>query len=132
MEEGRGLQLLGQRMRATIARAHQVAVLEPYAAQLEQALVHLETVTQEAWATDEPQDALANAVPYMQAFGHVVLAWVWLDVGLIAAQAQNALMAGKLGALRYFYHYELPKISAWLQVVRTRDLTCADFPQESF
>ena len=33
-----------------------------------------------------PEEALANATPYLQAFGHVVLAWLWLDVAL-AAQA---------------------------------------------
>ena len=27
---------------------------------------------------DNPTDALANAVPYLQAFGHTVLAWIWL------------------------------------------------------
>jgi hypothetical protein len=27
-----------------------------------------------------PTEALANAVPYLQAFGHTVLAWIWLDV----------------------------------------------------
>ena len=32
----------------------------------------------------------------------------------------------------HFYHYELPRISAWLQVVSSRDLTCADLPEEAF
>ena len=32
-----------------------------------------------------PEEALANATPYLQAFGHVVLAWIWLDVAICAA-----------------------------------------------
>jgi hypothetical protein len=47
-----------------------------------QALQQVGAATKAAWATGEPAEALANAVPYMQAFGHVVLAWIWLDVAL--------------------------------------------------
>ena len=35
-----------------------------------------------------PEEALANATPYLQAFGHVVLAWIWLDVALHALRAR--------------------------------------------
>ena len=92
--------------------------------------------TKAAWATGQPADALANAVPYMQAFGHMVLAWVWLDVALATlrqdASLSIAASAGRMGAARYFYHYELPRIGAWLQVVSARDTTCAAFPEEAF
>jgi butyryl-CoA dehydrogenase len=39
---------------------------------------------------------------------------------------------GRTGAARYFFHYELPKIGAWLAVVQSRDSTCADFPEDAF
>ena len=136
MEGGKGLQLLAARINATVTRAAQVPELAAYAKALGQALQQVGATTQAAWATGNPQDALANAVPYMQGFGHTVLAWIWLDVALAALQADTtksiAVTAGKLGAVRYFYHYELPKIDAWLQVVATRDLTCADLPEEAF
>ena len=45
------------------------------------------SATKAAWATGNPQEALANAVPYMQAFGHTVLAWIWLDVAAACACA---------------------------------------------
>ena len=32
----------------------------------------------------------------------------------------------------FFFHYELPKIGAWLQVVSTRDATCAQMPEDAF
>ena len=47
-----------------------------------------------AWATGEPDDALANATPYMQAFGHLVLAWMWLDVALAHARASPRRAGG--------------------------------------
>ncbi|MEI8326920.1 MAG: acyl-CoA dehydrogenase C-terminal domain-containing protein, partial [Betaproteobacteria bacterium] len=74
--------------------------------------------------------------PYMQAFGHTVLAWIWLDVAAAALQGDReqslAATLGRLHATRYFYHYELPKIGAWLGVVNSRDSTCADMPEDAF
>jgi alkylation response protein AidB-like acyl-CoA dehydrogenase len=136
MEGGRGLELLAARISATMARARQLPELSGYADALGQALQHVGSATQAAWATGNPVDALANAVPYMQGFGHTVLAWIWLDVALAAlrhdASKSIAATAGRLGATRYFYHYELPKIDAWLKVVETRDPTCAELPEEAF
>jgi hypothetical protein len=36
------------------------------------------------------------------------------------------------GAVAYFYQYELPKIDAWLGVVESRDMTCANMPEAAF
>lgn len=136
MQGGAGLQLLATTIHATIERALQQPALAAYANQLAQALQQVGSATKKAWATGNPQEALANAVPYMQAFGHMVLAWVWLDVALTVLQRDAALSiaanAGRMGAVRYFYHYELPQITAWLQVVSVRDLTCAQLPSEAF
>jgi len=136
MEEGRGLTLLAARMQATIAQAGLIAELAPHAAALGEALRHVGAATRAAWSTGNPTDALGNAVPYLQAFGHTVLAWIWLDVALASrAQAGHAASAGhtgRLAAARYFFHFELPKIGAWLKVVESRDRTCADCPEEAF
>jgi butyryl-CoA dehydrogenase len=61
---------------------------------------------------------------------------MWLDVAA-SALAADASMAnvdtqGRLGTTRFFFHYELPKIGAWLSVVQSRDMTCATFPEEAF
>jgi len=139
MEGGRGLDLLAGRINATIARARELPELATHAGALGEALQHVSRATKAAWSTGNPTEALANAVPYMQAFGHTVLAWIWLDVCVAALEpaqpvATNSIAAraGNMGATRYFYHYELPKVAAWLQVVESRDLTCADLPEEAF
>ncbi|MFP5324272.1 MAG: acyl-CoA dehydrogenase [Gammaproteobacteria bacterium] len=133
MENGKGLQLLADRINATIQRAIQVPELAAHANALGKALQDVGAATKAAWATGNPTDALANAVPYLQAFGHTVLAWIWLDVALAAqAQPDSHARTGRLAAARFFFHYELPKIGAWLQVVRDRDLTCASLPEDAF
>jgi butyryl-CoA dehydrogenase len=136
MEDGRGLSLLAARIEDTLRRAAAAPALAAHAQSLGAALQRVGSATRAAWATGSPQEALANAVPYMQAFGHVVLAWIWLDVALRslerdAARAEPAT-AGRIGATDYFFNYELPKIGAWLNVVESRDPTCAALPEEAF
>ncbi|MGA8515783.1 MAG: acyl-CoA dehydrogenase, partial [Burkholderiaceae bacterium] len=142
MEGGRGLQLLAARINVTARRALQVPTLAQYARDLTQALGQIDAATKAAWATGNPLEALPNAVPYMQAFGHAVLAWMWLDVALAAQQGAPvqspvaiknvAAFDGIKSATAYFYHYELPKIGAWLAVVSARDMTCANTPEDAF
>ncbi|MDR6215201.1 acyl-CoA dehydrogenase [Paracidovorax wautersii] len=136
MEGGRGLTLLAGRINDTVQRAIQQPGLEAHANALAQALAQVGGATKAAWATDEPAEALANAVPYMQAFGHTVLAWMWLELALATlredATLSRAASAGRMGAATYFYHYELPRIGAWLNVVRQRDMTCAQLPEDAF
>ncbi len=119
MNGGAGLKLLATRINATAEKAAPIEGLAEPANALTSALQKLGTATQSAWATGVPEEALANATPYLQAFGHVVLAWLWLDVALSAQT--HALRDGKLAAMKYFYAYELPKINAWLGVVARRE-----------
>jgi len=136
MEQGRGLQLLTERIHATAAKAATLPALQAYATALTDAWQQVLTATQQAWALGDSQRTLANAVPYLQAFGHVVLAWIWLDVACCAQQHKNgsaaAASAGVDYANAYFYAYELPKITAWLGVVQRGDMTCANMPEDTF
>ena len=108
----------------TIESAGQDTGLVEHSGALAAALQRLGAATKAAWATGVPEEALANATPYLQAFGHVVLAWLWLDVAMAATRSSSPLKPGKLAAMRYFYAYELPKIDAWLAVVSQREAVC--------
>ena len=162
MDDGKGLTLLATRMNDTIMRAMHVPALADHAQALARALQKIGQATKGAWSTGNPTEALANATPYLQAFGHTVLAWIWLDVALtvganeepanvgaplgakaspsdggIAAKAaptsrHDAFIDGKRAAMRYFFNYELPKIDAWLAPVSSRDMTCANVHIDSF
>ena len=132
MEEGRGVHLLGARMRETADKAMAFADLAADAKALNTALENVISATQMAWSSGQPQEALANAVPYLQAFGHLVLAWIWLDVSASCRGAQTPAQTGRQAAAKFFYHYELPKIDAWLQVVSNRDMTCANLAEDAF
>ena len=142
MNDGAGLKLLATTVARTVARSAAAPGLAAHGATLADAVKKLQAATQAAWSTGVAEDALANATPYLQAFGHLVLAWVWLDVALTAqaaaagdagaACADAGFVAGKLQACRYFFDYELPKIDAWLAVVASRNPTCREMQDDWF
>ena len=65
-------------------------------------------------------------------FGHVVIAWLWLRQGAVAARALVAkphesdenFYRGKLQAIQYFFRYELPEIQPWAELLLELDDTC--------
>ena len=130
LDKGLGLQLLGQRIQVTCQHAT-TDIQKQQATALQNAWAHVVQATGDAWQGDNPALSLANAVPYMQAFGHTVMAWIWLDVSL-SSQADDAASRGRRQACQYFFNYELPKTEAWLNVVRSQDATCADMPEDAF
>ena len=130
LDKGLGLQLLGKRIADTCERAATATQIQQAKA-LQNAWSGVLDATRDAWQGDNPALSLANAVPYMQAFGHTVLAWIWLDVSL-ASLGNDAANHGRRQACQYFFNYELPKTGAWLNVVQSRDATCADMPEDAF
>jgi butyryl-CoA dehydrogenase len=138
MDGGAGLKLLSARIEATVEAALQHKDLAAHAQGLASALQAVQAATRTAWTSGNADEALTNAMPYMQAFGHVIIAWVWLELGLAAVAARGAgrgaadAMAGRLQAMRYFYAYDLPKVAAWLAVVNARDPVCRDMRDEWF
>jgi alkylation response protein AidB-like acyl-CoA dehydrogenase len=132
MDGGAGLKLLAARIGATIERAGHLAPFALHANALAAALQALGATTKSAWATGVPEEALANATPYLQAFGHVVIAWVWLDVALATHGRDDDASQGRRAAARYFFAYELPKVGAWLGVVSTRESVCRDMLESWF
>ncbi len=111
MEGGKALQLLGARMTATIAAARATgdADLTAWAEALTDALKRVARTTAALYAARDPERILANASVYLEAFGHVVLAWVWLAQALAAHGKAGEFYDGKRQACRYFFRWELPR-----------------------
>ena len=136
MDDGQALDLLSQRIGQTVQQSGAHAGLQAESAAVARGLQALLDATRAAWSTRQPDEALANATPYLQAFGHVVVAWLWLDVAratvAAAAGKEDAFLRGKLQAARYFIDFELPKINAWLSVVAARNPTCREMQDAWF
>jgi alkylation response protein AidB-like acyl-CoA dehydrogenase len=113
---GASLALLGARMETTMARARQTSELGEFADALQAAWGRLRRVTQQLESCSNVTERLANATPYLEAFGHVVVAWLWLEQALAAqtSETTSGLCRGKEFACRYFFRWELPRVEAWI------------------
>jgi hypothetical protein len=77
--------------------------------------------------------ALANAHVFLEMTGHVVVAWMWLRMALVAARATtDDFYRGKLQACSYFYHWELPKTEHWYRLLNESESTCETMRDEWF
>ena len=81
----------------------------------------LAEVTAALWKNGEPRRALANATLYLEAAGHIVIAWMWLSMAASAHGKPGPFYAGKLAAAQYFFRYELPKVDAQLDLLAAGD-----------
>ena len=125
MEGGRALALLGARMAASVARARASgdADLAEWSTALEAAVGRMGRVTRTLHAAGDPERTLANATVYLEAFGHVVVAWVWLEQALAAHGRDGDIYDGKRQACRYFYRWELPRTEAQFALLERLDDT---------
>jgi hypothetical protein len=125
MAGGRALGLLGERIAGSIARARGAgdADLAEWAAALEEAVARIVRTTRSLYAAGDMERALANATVYLEAFGHVVVAWIWLEQAIAAQGRAGDFYAGKRQACRYFFRWELPRTGAQFALLDSLDDT---------
>jgi alkylation response protein AidB-like acyl-CoA dehydrogenase len=107
------------------AAATGAELAEP-AAQLKTAWQRVTAVTASMFGSGDVEAALANSVVYLEAFGHVVIAWMWLEQLRAAHGHGGDFYDGKRQAARYFFNYELPKTAPQLDLLERLDRTTLD------
>ena len=132
---GRGLALVGRSLQADVRSAAEHEPLRPHGEALARAWEQLLATTRrlgEATARDV-ELGLANASVYLEAFGHAVVAWMWLRQGLaairglVSATGEEAhFYRGKLAACHYFFRWELPRTGPQLALLDSLDATCLE------
>ena len=124
---GSRLTLLVETASATVAAARALDGVEAeYAELLEAALARTSQTAAAAWAEGDPAVALANATTYLEAVGHVVVAWLWLEQLVAAHGREGGFYEGKRAAAAYFFRHELPRTGPWFDLVASRDRTVLD------
>jgi len=139
MADGAALRALVAEITVTIQAAGTYSDLAPYCQQLNAALETMQHTVDAAGRASDPSLALANATLFLDAMGHVVIAWMWLKQAVAASKGltrgnvtDNDFYSGKLAACRFFYGYELPKAITSFELVATLDRTCFDLRAEQF
>lgn len=131
MEDGAAFAAYCALLEATIDRARagaHAADAERLAARLDR----LRTVTAMLLAVADPVARLANASAYLEAFGHVTVAWVWLGQALALGGRDDDFARGKRQAARHFIGWELPRVDAWLDRLADNDDTALAMRDEWF
>ena len=121
---GASLATLGAVVGKTIATAHAVGgEADELATQLDSMWHRLFRVTNAMFGSGDVEAALTNSVIYLEAFGHIVVAWLWLEQLLATHGQAGDFYDGKRQAARYFFRYELPKTAPQLDLLETLDRT---------
>jgi alkylation response protein AidB-like acyl-CoA dehydrogenase len=135
MQNGAAFKALGTEVQKTIAQALAAPELAGYAKALGPVLQRIEKVTQVLYGAGDMNKTLANASAYLEAFGHAVVAWVWLQQALLAVGKTGHdadFYRGKLQACAYFFKWELPKVQAQLDLLESIDTTTLDMQDSWF
>lgn len=121
---GASLAELTKAVAATVSSAGALAgELADMAAQLDEAWRRMVNVTASMFAAGDVDAALANSAVYLEAFGHLVIAWIWLQQAIAADGRPGDFYEGKRQAARYFYRYELPRTGWQLDLLHSLDRT---------
>lgn len=126
MQDGAGLKLLQRRINETVQTALQLEATAGYARELQAQTERLVEVTATLWAAGDPETTLANSTAYLEAAGHIVMAWIWLEqLNAVGGNTGN-FYDGKRAAAQYFFRYELPKVTTQLDLLDSLDRTTVE------
>jgi len=128
MQGGAGLALLGETISATTTRAAGTEWAD-FAADLDAAVVRLGAVTATLWGAGDPEVTLANSHVYLEAAGHLVVAWLWLEQALATGTSESDFHDGKRQAARFFWRWELPRVHHRFDLLESLDRTVLDTPE---
>jgi len=124
---GASLSALGATIGESVAAAGKAGgEAAELAAQLDSSWQRLVEVTVSMFASGDIEAAMANSAIYLEAFGHIVIAWMWLEQFLAADGHAGDFYDGKRQAARYFFRYELPRTTPQLQLLEALDRTTVE------
>ncbi|MDH7446638.1 acyl-CoA dehydrogenase [Aquimarina sp. 2201CG14-23] len=133
MENGKALELLNNEIMQTIREASKYDDLKGYANTLGEKLLLTQKVIGFLIGFAKKGDYerfLSDATPFMEFFGNITMAWIWLDM---ATNAKNAIVTGKnkyseefyeskIHAMKFYFKYELPKTSGLAEILMDEEV----------
>jgi alkylation response protein AidB-like acyl-CoA dehydrogenase len=125
LHDGAGLRLLLDTIGATVERAR-AGGLSEQADAVGAAAARTAEVTAALWAAGDPAVTLANSSTYLEAVGHVVVAWIWLEQLVAVGEREGDFYDGKRAAAAYFLRYELPRTGPQFALLESLDRTTLD------
>ncbi len=128
MKDRIGYRIFKEEVARDLAVADTLAATREFIAPLTEALALLDQTTQAllAQVAEDVDRGMANATLYLDMFGRVVAAWIWLKQANKAAQGlawgvagDTNFYCGKLHATRYYFDWELSQIAAQAELLKS-------------
>ena len=143
MKNGKAAMLYHEEVQRAIDGAKSMKVLELYALKLEDAMKQLQDITMHLIEVAQqygPEVYLADATLYLQYFGTIAIGWQWLLQGAAAqkkleeplSKKEADFYKGKLFTLKYYFHYEMPKIKGMAERLMENALLCVEMQADFF
>lgn len=136
MHEGAALDVLMHEMLPALEQAAASTQFAAYAEDLDGALETINDCVERVAECDDQAQGLANATLFLDAFGQVIVSWLWLRQALVATEAEvehdRDFYAGKVAACDYFFRFELPAAVDQLERVAVLDRTSLDMQEAQF
>lgn len=130
---GESLRILASRITETADRARRTGgIAAEHADTLDSYAGELFELTSHLWSSGDPEVVLANASAYLEAFGDIVLAWLWLEQELTAGEQQGEFYDGKRAAAHFYFSAILPRARTQMAGLRNLDRTFLDFDDKWF
>jgi butyryl-CoA dehydrogenase len=121
---GARLQVLGARMAVTIERATALGGdAADFASRLQESLDQLAGTVDALAGLGDLDRMMANSTVFLEATGHMVVAWIWLEQLVACADRTGDFYDGKRQAAAYFFRWELPRTRAQLDLLASGDDT---------
>lgn len=133
LADGAGLVVLDRLIEQTATRAREYEQLSPHMSALLEVWSAV-NATIDGLRQLPAASAQVSATPFLRAFGHLVMGWLWLDMAVAAVRGaqDDPLRVGKVRACRFFFEHEIPQIMAALRYVDGNSDVAAAAPVEIF
>jgi hypothetical protein len=121
MRNGAAFTALVAEINQTIVRAkNRSTEAADLASLLGKQLTKLTSVTELLNSQELLSERISHAWLYADAFGHVVIAWIWLEQFLACEEIVDDFAQSKRVTAQYFYTYELANVTSWLKILEAR------------
>ena len=129
---GAAFRLLLGRMEATAKLALADPEHQNNAEALLAAVERLRSVADHLNSQEDRELAIANATLFLEVAGHMVVAWIWLNLALATKGQGDTFSCGKRQAAKYFFEWELPSVDPLCELLEKSNPVTSDMQPSWF
>ena len=138
--EGKSFIFLLTLIKETISKAKKDAELKIFGDQLEASIMQLESVVESIKLKRKNSSdylALSSAGIFLDAFGLILIGWMWLKQGIIVfdklrVEDTNSFYLGKKSTIKFYFNHDLPKARERLDFISRFDSSFVEMESDWF